>query len=49
MLWNTSIEVVQAWRAWYFCHVKALIKVREGVEKPYLCMGVPEDSEHEKE
>jgi len=18
MLWNTSVEVVQAWRAWYF-------------------------------
>ena len=29
MLWNTNIEVVQAWRAWYFSHVKSVKGRRE--------------------
>ena len=28
-LWNVDIEVVQVWRAWYFCQVK-VPKVERG-------------------
>ena len=42
-LWNTNIEVVQPWTAWYFSDVST-VKGRKGVDRPYLCVGVPKDS-----
>ena len=42
---NTNIEVVQAWRAWYFSHMST-VKDRKTL---IMCVGIPEDSEHEKE
>ena len=42
-LWNTNIEVVQPWTAWYFSDVST-VKGRKGVDRPYLCIGVPKDS-----
>ena len=42
-----DIEVVHAERAWYFFHMRTL-KGREGIERPYLSVGVPETQNREK-
>ena len=48
MLWSMYIKVMQAWRAWHFSHV-SIVKGRKEAERPQLCVGVPEGSEHENE
>ena len=45
---SMSIEVVQVFFFFFFCRVSS-VKGREGVERPYLCVGIPEDSDQEKE
>ena len=45
---NMSIEVVQVFFFFFFCRVSSVIG-REGVERSYLCVGIPEDSDQEKE
>ena len=40
LLRNVNIEVVQAWRGWYFLHMNS-VKSREGVERPHLYVGIP--------
>ena len=45
---SMSIEVVQVFFFFFLCRVSS-VKGREGVERPYLCVGIPEDSDQEKE
>ena len=48
---NMSIEVVQVFFFFFFFFCRRVSSVigREGVERPYLCVGIPEDSDQEKE
>ena len=41
LLRNTNIEVVQAWRGWYFFLHMNSVKSREGVERSHLYVGIP--------
>ena len=41
---SMSIEVVQVFFFFFFCRRVSSVIGREGVERPYLCVGIPEDS-----
>ena len=49
MLQNTNTEVVQVWRAWYFCRVKSIKVEKEGGKETSIVHGHTQDSEQEKE
>ena len=48
MLGNVNIEVVQAWRAWYFSHVKNT-KDRRQVDATLIVRGRTQDVQQKKE
>ena len=46
MLQNTNTEVVQVWRAWYFCRVKSIKVEKEGGKETSIVH--TQDSEKEQ-
>ena len=48
MLRNTNIEVVQACRAWLFFLKCEQRQGLEGIERPYLCIGIPETQQEKR-
>ena len=48
LFWNVNTEVVQAGRAWHFFSHELMLMV-EREQRDLNCVGVPEDSEQQKE